>query len=51
MSSLLRVEIENCKGLKSFPEGLSLLPHLQDLRISQFCEDLNYFPFPDLQEP
>ncbi|KAK9138634.1 hypothetical protein Sjap_009228 [Stephania japonica] len=46
-SSLREVHIETCRGLKSFPEGLSLLPHLQTLRIGQFCEDLDNFPFPD----
>ncbi|KAK9138617.1 hypothetical protein Sjap_009211 [Stephania japonica] len=46
-SSLRDVQIVDCRGLKSFPEGLSLLPHLEVLRIGQFCEDLDNFPFPD----
>ncbi|KAK9138633.1 hypothetical protein Sjap_009227 [Stephania japonica] len=50
-SSLLVVSIKECRGLKSFPKGLSLLPHLQALKIGQFCEDLDYFPFPELDQP
>ncbi|KAK9159685.1 hypothetical protein Syun_006026 [Stephania yunnanensis] len=47
-SSLVRVHIEVCRGLLSFPEGLSSLPHLEVLKIGQLCEDLDYFPFPDM---
>ncbi|KAK9138558.1 hypothetical protein Sjap_009152 [Stephania japonica] len=46
-SSLREAYLEDCRGLSSFPEGLSLLPHLEVLRIGQFCEDLDNFPFPD----
>ncbi|KAK9137895.1 hypothetical protein Sjap_008489 [Stephania japonica] len=47
LDSLKTVEITKCKGLNSFPEGVSLLPHLYRLRIGELWEEeLHYFPFP-----
>ncbi|KAK9137859.1 hypothetical protein Sjap_008453 [Stephania japonica] len=47
LDSLTGVDITRCKGLNDFPEGMSLLPHLDRLRIGQLWEgELHEFPFP-----
>ncbi|KAK9137405.1 hypothetical protein Sjap_007999 [Stephania japonica] len=47
LDSLTILEITSCKGLNDFPEGMSLLPHLDTLRIGQLWEGKQHeFLFP-----
>ncbi|KAK9141389.1 hypothetical protein Scep_011070 [Stephania cephalantha] len=49
--SLQYVEIQNCRALKSLPNGLQFLRHLEHARLSWCSKEMVNLTFPEVAEP
>ena len=48
LTNLCRLEIHNCMRMTNVPQGLASLCNLTELEIGPLCQDLDFFPFPEV---